>query len=38
MMHDMMGGWMMGGMGLLWLLALVVLVLSAASLNQYLRK
>ncbi len=32
MMHDMMGGGMMWGMGLLWLLALVVLVLSAAAL------
>jgi hypothetical protein len=39
MMHDMMGGgmgWMMGGMGLLWLLALVVLVLGAAALVKYL--
>jgi hypothetical protein len=26
MMHDMMGGGMMWGMGLLWLLALIVLV------------
>jgi hypothetical protein len=38
MMHDMMGGRMMWGMGLLWLLALVVLVLSAAALIKYLRK
>jgi hypothetical protein len=38
MMHDMMGGGMMWGMGLLWLLALVVLVLSAAALIKYLRK
>ena len=37
-MHDMMGGGMMWGMGLLWLLALVVLVLSAAALIKYLRK
>jgi len=36
MMHDMMGGGMIWGMGLLWLLALVVLVLSAALLK-YLR-
>jgi hypothetical protein len=38
MMDDMMGGGMMWGMGLLWLLALVVLVLSAAALIKYLRK
>jgi hypothetical protein len=37
-MHDMMGGGMMWGMSLLWLLALVVLVLSAAALIKYLRK
>jgi hypothetical protein len=38
MMHDMMGGGMMWGMGLLWLLALIVPVLSAAALIKYLRK
>jgi hypothetical protein len=38
MMHDRMGGGMMWGMGLLWLLALIVLVLSAATLIKYLRK
>ena len=38
MMHDMMGGGKMWGMGLLWLLALIVLVLSAAALIKYLRK
>jgi hypothetical protein len=39
MMHDMMDGgmgWMMAGMGLLWLLAIVVLVLAAAALVKYL--
>jgi hypothetical protein len=36
MMQDLMPG-MMGGMGLLWLLAIVVLVLAAASLIKYLR-
>jgi hypothetical protein len=35
-MHDMMSG-MMGGMGVLWLLAIVVLVLGAAALIKYLR-
>jgi hypothetical protein len=34
----MMGGGMMWGMDLLWLLALIVLVLSAAALIKYLRK
>lgn len=29
-------GWMMGGMGLFWLLILVVLVLGAAALVKYL--
>lgn len=38
MMHDMMGGGMMWGMGLIWLLVLVVLVLAAAALIKYLRK
>ncbi|MGY4290820.1 tellurite resistance protein TehA-like permease [Bradyrhizobium sp. LM2.7] len=36
MMQDMMPG-MMWGMGLLWLLAIVVLVLAAAALIKYLR-
>ena len=30
-------GWMMAGMGLFWLLILVVLVLAAAALVKYLR-
>lgn len=37
MMHDVMGGGMMWGMGLLWLVALVVLLLCAAALIKYLR-
>jgi tellurite resistance protein TehA-like permease len=36
MMQDMMPG-MMWGMGLLWLLVIVVLVLAAAALIKYLR-
>ena len=37
-MMDMNGmGWMMGGMALVWLLALVVLVLMVAALIKYLR-
>ena len=36
MMQHMMPG-MMWGMGLLWLLAIVVLVLAAAALIKYLR-
>lgn len=36
MMQDMMPG-MMWGMGLLWLLAIVVLILAAAALIKYLR-
>ncbi|MGY4299870.1 hypothetical protein ACVWXN_007965 [Bradyrhizobium sp. i1.4.4] len=36
MMQDMMPG-MIWGMGLLWLLAIVVLVLAAAALIKYLR-
>ena len=36
MMNQMMGGGMMWGMGLLWLLVVVVLVLSAAALVKYL--
>ena len=37
MMHDMMGGGgMMWGMGLLWILLLVLLVLGIAALIKYL--
>jgi hypothetical protein len=36
MMNDMMPG-MMWGMGLFWLLAVIVLVLAAAALVKYLR-
>lgn len=36
MMNDMMGGEMMWGMGLIWLLVLVVLVLGIAALVKYL--
>ena len=36
-MTDMMN-WMMGGMGLVWILGLVVLVLGAAALIKYLKK
>ncbi len=36
MMDQMMGGGMMWGMGLLWLLVVVVLVLGAAALVKYL--
>jgi hypothetical protein len=39
MMRDMMDGamgWMMGGMGLVWILVIVVLVLGAAALVKYL--
>ena len=36
MMHDMMPG-MMVGMGVVWLLAVAVLVLAAAALIKYLR-
>jgi hypothetical protein len=32
----MMGGWMMWGMALLWLLAVIVLILAIASLVKYL--
>lgn len=38
MMGDGMGGGMMFGMGLFWLIAVVVLVLIAAALIKYLRK
>jgi hypothetical protein len=36
-MHEMMGGEMMWGMGLAWLLVIVVLLLGAAALIKYLR-
>ena len=40
MMHDMMNGsgmgWMMTGMGLVWLLFVVVLALGVAALVKYL--
>ena len=36
MMDQMMGGGMMWGMGLLWLLVIVVLVLAIAALVKYL--
>ena len=37
-MMDMMGGmgWMMGGMGLVWLLVVILLVLGIAALVKYL--
>ena len=35
MMHDGMS-WMMGGMGLVWLLAIIVLILAAAAAVKYL--
>lgn len=38
MMNDMMGGGMMWGMGLLWLLVFIVLVLAAIALVKYIRK
>jgi len=37
MMQDMMG-WMMGGMGLVWLLGVLVLILGIAALLKYLFK
>jgi hypothetical protein len=37
MMHDVMGG-MMWGMGLVWLLTIIVLILAAAALIKYLRR
>ena len=36
MMDNMMGGMMMWGMGLVWVLLVVVLVLGAAALVKYL--
>lgn len=37
-MNDMMSGGMMWGMGVVWLVVLVVLVLTAAALIKYLRR
>ena len=40
MMTDMMSsmtGWMMGGMGLVWILTIIVLVLGIAALIKYLK-
>lgn len=37
MMNDMMGG-MMWGMGLAWLLVIIVLVLAIVALVKYIRK
>ena len=37
MMTDMMG-WMTGGMGLVWVLVIIVLVLSIAVLIKYMKK
>ena len=39
MMRDMMDGamaWMMGGMGLVWILVILVLILGAAAFLKYL--
>jgi hypothetical protein len=36
MMQDMMGGGMMWGMGVVWLLVVVLLVLGIAALAKYL--
>ncbi len=36
-MHEMMGGGMMWGIGLVWLLLIVLLVLGIAALVKYLR-
>lgn len=38
MMHDMMGGGMMWGMGLIWVLVVIVLVLAIAALVKYLHR
>jgi hypothetical protein len=38
MMHDMMGGGMMWGMGLIWLLLVILLGLGIAALVKYLSK
>ena len=37
MMTDMMN-WMMGGMGLVWILVVVILVLGVGALVKYLKK
>jgi hypothetical protein len=41
MMNDMMSGagmgWMMGGMGVIWILVLVLVVLGIAALIKYLK-
>lgn len=38
MMHNMEGmGWMMGAMGLVWILIVIFLVLGAAAFVKYLR-
>jgi hypothetical protein len=37
MMNEVMSGGMMWGMGLVWLLVIIVLVLAAAALIKYLR-
>jgi type IV secretory pathway VirB2 component (pilin) len=36
MMMDQMGGMMMWGMGLVWVLVIIVLILAAAALVKYL--
>jgi hypothetical protein len=36
MMNETMGGWMMWGMSLWWLLAVIVLILGIAALAKYL--
>jgi uncharacterized membrane protein len=36
MMEDMMGGGMMWGMGLFWLVVIIVLVLAAIALAKYI--
>lgn len=38
MMMDGMGGWLMAGVGLVWILVLAVLILAIAALVKYLRK
>jgi hypothetical protein len=37
MMHDMMGVWMWG-MGLVWLLVVILLILAIAALIKYIRR
>lgn len=36
--NEMMTGWAWGGMGLFWILVLVLIALSIAALVKYLRK